>query len=233
MPALSRRDFVGATAASAAGLLLPALRARPARAANAREIELRAATGRARLVPEPWGESDVWCYEGAVPGPEIRIRQGERLRLEVENGLAEETTVHWHGLRVPNEMDGAPVGGTLVAPGETFDYVFPLLDEGTFWYHPHWNTAEQVERGLYGQLVVREPAVPEARERFLLLDDVDRDDDGAIVIEPTDDDLAHGRSGDTILVNGQVTPTLDVPANGLERWHLTNASNGRYFALRP
>ncbi|MEQ9324962.1 MAG: multicopper oxidase family protein [Polyangiaceae bacterium] len=198
------------------------------------EVTLRATAGEIELdgvVTPIWGYADGDALP-TFPGPMIVAEPGELLVVHFDNGLDDGTTVHFHGPRLPNEMDGAPVGGTLVAPGETFDYVFPLLDEGTFWYHPHWNTAEQVERGLYGQLVVREPAVTEARELFLFLDDVDRDDDGAIVIEPTDDDLAHGRSGDTILVNGQVTPTLDVPANGLERWHLTNASNGRYFALR-
>src|SRR3546814_3696839 len=71
-------------------------------------MRLRAAPGRTRLVPEPHGETPAWCYNGQVPGPEIRVRQGDRLRVHVENSLEEETTVHWHGLRVPNAMDGVP-----------------------------------------------------------------------------------------------------------------------------
>ncbi|HHH27225.1 MAG TPA: multicopper oxidase family protein [Polyangiaceae bacterium] len=198
------------------------------------EVTLRATPGEVVLdgVMTPiWGYADGPAPP-TLPGPMIVADPGDLLVVHFDNALDDGTTVHFHGPRLPNEMDGAPVGGTLVAPGESFDYVFPLLDAGTFWYHPHWNTAEQVERGLYGQLVVREPAVPAARERFFLLDDVDRDEAGAIVVAPGADDLAHGRTGDTILVNGRITPTLDVPANGLERWHLTNASNGRYFALR-
>jgi FtsP/CotA-like multicopper oxidase with cupredoxin domain len=179
----------------------------------------------------------VWAYadgdgEPTVPGPMIVADRGDLLRVRFDNRLDDATTVHFHGPRLPNEMDGAPVGGALVLPGESFDYVFPLQDAGTFWYHPHWSTAEQVERGLYGQLVVREPSVDAASERFFVLDDVDFDEAGQIELAPSQDDLDHGRHGATILVNGRVTPRLDVARRGLERWHFTNAANGRYFALR-
>ncbi|MGR3746384.1 MAG: multicopper oxidase family protein [Pseudooceanicola nanhaiensis] len=235
MPALSRRDFVGATAASAAGLLLPALRARPARAANAREIELRAATGRARLVPEPWGESDVWCYEGAVPGPEIRIRQGERLRLEVENGLAEETTVHWHGLRVPNEMDGVPhLTQAPITPGSRFIYEFDAIDAGTFWYHPHQRSFEQVGRGLYGALIIEEANPPRVdREMVWVLDDWRLTGEASIA----DDfggfhDMSHaGRLGNTVTINGRVPDIVPVRTGERIRLRLINAANARIFAL--
>src|SRR3546814_4138103 len=94
--------------------------------------------GRAPLVGGEYPETAVWSYNGTVPGPEIRVRQGERLQVAVENRLDEETTVHWHGMRVPNAMDGVPhLTQKPVAPGETFHYEFECPDAGTFWYHPH------------------------------------------------------------------------------------------------
>ncbi|MGH6947871.1 MAG: multicopper oxidase domain-containing protein, partial [Kiloniellales bacterium] len=123
----------------------------------ATELRLTAATGRARLVPSPHPETAVWSYDGLVPGPEIRVRQGERLRVVVENRLDEETTVHWHGVRVPNPMDGVPhLTQKPIAPGESFVYEFDCPDAGTFWYHPHQRSFVQVGRGLYGPLIVEE-----------------------------------------------------------------------------
>ena len=87
----------------------------------------------------------------------MRVRQGERLRITVENRLAEETTVHWHGLRVPNAMDGVPhLTQPPIAPGASFVYEFDVPDAGTYWYHPHQRSFEQVGRGLYGPLIVEE-----------------------------------------------------------------------------
>jgi FtsP/CotA-like multicopper oxidase with cupredoxin domain len=104
--------------------------------------------------------TEVWGYDG-VPGPVLRARQGERLRVPVVNGLPEPTTVHWHGLRVDNAMDGvAWLTQPPIAPGETFTYELALKDAGTFWYHPHANSAEQVGRGLYGALIVEEIPSP-------------------------------------------------------------------------
>ena len=120
-------------------------------------MRLQAAPASVRLVPVPYGETAVWCYGGSVPGPEIRVRQGDRLRVVLANGLEEDTTVHWHGLRLPNAMDGVPlVTQPSVRPGETFTYEFDAVDAGTFWYHPHSNSIEQVARGLYGVLVIEE-----------------------------------------------------------------------------
>src|SRR5690606_8705650 len=102
----------------------------------------------------------VWAY-GSVPGPVLRARQGERLRVEVVNRLDRPTTVHWHGLRVSNAMDGVPhLTQAPIAPGATFVYEFDLPDAGTYWYHPHQDSAEQIGRGLYGALIVDEHDPP-------------------------------------------------------------------------
>jgi FtsP/CotA-like multicopper oxidase with cupredoxin domain len=122
------------------------------------EKTLVAAEGRVRITPEPYPQTGVWCFDGSVPGPEIRLRQGERLQVTAENRLSQDTTVHWHGVRVPNAMDGAPyVTQPPIHPEESFTYQFIVPDAGTYWYHPHAHSAEQVGRGLMGVLIVEEP----------------------------------------------------------------------------
>jgi FtsP/CotA-like multicopper oxidase with cupredoxin domain len=141
-PTCTRRSFVAGGLALAAGGGLYARR--PATAAPAREFSLVAAPKRVAIVGGNYPETDVWCYGGTVPGPEIRVRQGERLRVRVDNRLPEATTVHWHGLRVPNAMDGVPhLTQKPIAPGETFTYEFDRVDAGTFWYHPHQRSADR------------------------------------------------------------------------------------------
>ncbi|MGE3147285.1 MAG: multicopper oxidase domain-containing protein, partial [Pseudorhodoplanes sp.] len=162
-PHPSRREILSAVAGLAGAALLPrAVRGAPAM----REVTLVAAPARVALVEAPHPDTEVWAYNGVLPGPAIRVRQGERLRVRVENRLAEETTVHWHGLRVPNAMDGVPhLTQQPIAPGGSFLYEFDCPDAGTYWYHPHQRSHEQVGRGLAGALIVEEATPP----------DVDRD----------------------------------------------------------
>jgi FtsP/CotA-like multicopper oxidase with cupredoxin domain len=207
----------------------------PARAAGVREFSLRAAPGRARLVPEPHGETPAWCYNETVPGPEIRVRQGERLRITVENGLAEETTVHWHGLRVPNAMDGVPhLNQPPIAPGGTFVYEFDAVDAGTFWYHPHQRSFEQVGRGLYGPLIVEEPEPPKVdRELVWVLDDWRLTKSAEISNDfGNGHDMSHnGRIGNTVTINGRVPDARPVRSGERIRLRLINAANARIFSL--
>jgi FtsP/CotA-like multicopper oxidase with cupredoxin domain len=228
--ALSRRTFLAGSAAAGAALPL-----RHAWADGPQAFDLRAAPGRVRLVPEPWGQSDVWCYGGTVPGPEIRVRQGDRLRIAVENALIEEITVHWHGLRVPNAMDGVPhLTQAPIAPGESFTYEFDAVDAGTFWYHPHQRSSEQVGRGLYGALIIEEASPPRVdREMVWVLDDwrltqeaeIDDSFDGF-------HDKSHaGRLGNTVTINGRVPDAVPVRAGERIRLRLINAANARIFAL--
>src|SRR6185503_14462869 len=99
----------------------------------------------------------IWAYDGKAPGPELRVKRGEIMRVHVENRLSEDTTVHWHGVRLPNAMDGVPhLTQKPIAPGESFTYEFACPDAGTYWYHPHHNSDGQVGRGLYGALIVGE-----------------------------------------------------------------------------
>ena len=115
-------------------------------------------------------------FNGSIPGPLIEAEVGDTIRARLTNNLAEPTTIHWHGLRVPAAMDGTASVQPVVEPGESFDYEFTVPDAGTFWYHSHVNETEQLERGLYGPLVVRGPGEPTLdADRVLMLDDLKLD----------------------------------------------------------
>ena len=193
---LHRRSLLRAAAALAGGGLLPA-----AASSTPRELRLRAAPASARLIPGSERETAVWAYGGEVPGPVLRFRQGERVRIHFTNDLPQPTTVHWHGLRVPNGMDGVPgISQAPVPPGGAFVYEFDLEDAGTYWYHPHFRSAEQQDRGLHGALVVEERDPPPVdRDLVWLLDDWRLDREAAIVDDfDNRHDASHaGRLGNT------------------------------------
>ena len=176
----------------------------------------------------------VWAYNGQVPGPTLRVRVGDTLRVRFTNQLPQETTIHWHGVRVPNAMDGVPhATQPPVPPGGTFVYEFTLKDAGTFWFHPHVRSSEQVERGLYGLLIVEDKQPPPySREVTWILDDWLLGPDGQIVERfNTPHDLSHdGRWGNAITINGRTDTTLTVAAGERIRLRLLNASNGRIYA---
>src|SRR5262249_46333846 len=165
----SRRAFLAATGACSGMLALPDI----ARPVTPRDFVLTAAPARLPLVGPPHPETDVWCYDGQIPGPEIRVRQGDSVRVRVENRLSEPTTVHWHGVRLPNAMDGVPhLTQSPISPGETFTYEFACPDAGTFWYHPHQHSDVQIGRGLYGPLIVeRHDPLPIDRDITWVLGD--------------------------------------------------------------
>ena len=115
--------------------------------------------------------TDAYAYDGQVPGPEIRVTRGDRVKVTLVNKLDEPTTIHWHGVRVPAGMDGVPmVSQDPVPPGGTFVYEFVVPDAGTFFYHSHVNTDDQVDRGLYGPFIV-EPAEGAVPDAVVALDD--------------------------------------------------------------
>jgi FtsP/CotA-like multicopper oxidase with cupredoxin domain len=181
----------------------------------------------------------VWTYNGQLPGPYIHAKLGDRLIVHFKNSLPEATTIHWHGLRVPNAMDGTPgLSQKAVAPDKTFTYDLVLKDAGTYCYHPHVNSAAQVGWGLYGPIVVEDPADPKTLgdSLVLMLSDMSLDDAGQLL--PKDNGGAFGdlfgHEGNVLLVNGRVMPTLKVRAGKPQRWRIINAARSRYrsFALR-
>ena len=120
-------------------------------------------------------------FGGQVPGPLLEAEVGDTLVVELTDRLDQPTTIHWHGLRLPAPMDGTEAVQRAVEPGESFEYRFVLPDAATFWYHSHVNETEQVERGLYGGLVVRgseEPAVD--GEQVLIFDDLKRESNNKV-----------------------------------------------------
>jgi FtsP/CotA-like multicopper oxidase with cupredoxin domain len=170
-----------------------------------------------------------------VPGPEIHLRQGARLRVVVENRLPEDTTVHWHGVRVPNAMDGAPaVTEPSIQPGASFTYEFIVPDASTYWYHPHAHSAEQVGRGLMGAFIVEEPEpLPVDRDIVWVLGDWRLTQDAAIAggfDNPKEMSMA-GRVGNTVTINGQVPDCMSVRSGERVRLRLINAAPARIFGL--
>ena len=118
-----------------------------------REYELVAAPTRWEVLPGV--VADAYAYNNQTPGPEIRVTEGDTLRVTLRNELNEPTSIHWHGLHVPNSMDGVPpFTQEAVAPGASFTYEFQVSHAGTFMYHSHVDAAEQIDRGLYGPLIV-------------------------------------------------------------------------------
>ncbi|HEU6452178.1 MAG TPA: multicopper oxidase family protein, partial [Gemmatimonadaceae bacterium] len=181
---------------------------------------------------EPGRTTKAWGFNGRVPGPTLEARAGDVLEVHLANRLPEPTVIHWHGLRVPAAMDGTDMVQRPIAPGESFTYRFRLPDAGTFWYHSHMNETVQIERGLYGALVVHGENEPEIDgERVLVLDDVALDRQGAI--EPPGWWIEHhdGRQGATRLVNGHQEPALEMAAGQVERWRIVNAASARYVRL--
>lgn len=173
----TRRDFLvttGRLGLGAAGLA--ALDSRPhesVAAGGPRTIHLETRETMWELAPGK--KVKAMAYNGQVPGPEIRAREGERLRIVVKNSLSEPTTVHWHGVDVPNPMDGVPgVTQKPVQSGETFVYEFEARPAGTRWYHTHFDEHRQMDLGLAAPLII-EPTAKELmscdREVTLVLDD--------------------------------------------------------------
>ncbi len=197
------------------------------------DIDLEARVTSVEFAP---GERiDAWTYNGLLPGPLIRAHVGDRLIVHFTNSLPQPTTVHWHGLRVPANMDGVPEHSQAeVPPGGRFVYDFILPDAGLFWYHPHVQSAAQAGFGLYGALLVEDASdrLP-FPERVLVLSDIAIDKPG--VFESPDSGgsagMAFGREGNRLLVNGRERPTFTARAGAPERWRVVNAAKSRYFNL--
>jgi FtsP/CotA-like multicopper oxidase with cupredoxin domain len=154
----------------------------------------------------------------------------------VENALDAETTVHWHGIRLPNAMDGVPdLTQPLIEPGQSFQYEFTVPDAGTYWYHPHQRSYEQVGRGLYGALIVdeREP-IRVDRDVLWVLGDWRLERDASIRggFGNFMDSSHNGRVGNTVTINGRVPESFPVRAGERIRLRLVNAAAARVFGLR-
>ncbi|MBK8065634.1 MAG: multicopper oxidase family protein [Betaproteobacteria bacterium] len=241
MVAWTRRRFLQAGAAGlgaglGTGLVPPLMPLSAASAGAVREFTLVAQPGRAPVVGAPHPETAVWTYNGAFPGPLLRARQGETLRVNFVNRLPDPSTIHWHGIRLPNAMDGVPgLTQPPVPPGGEFRYEFRLPDAGTYWYHPHLDSSRQLGRGLYGALIVDEAAPPAFdRDVVWVLSDFVLGADASIAGGFGNMfDAAHaGRIGNTVMINGRVPAEVTLRPGERVRLRLVNAANARIFRLR-
>jgi len=184
----------------------------------------------------------VWTYNGGIPGSTIRGKLGDTLIVHFYNQLPEETTIHWHGMEVPANMDGSHIAQLPVPAGGYFRYEFKLLHASLFWYHPHIRTNVQVEKGLYGALLVEDPVanrelgLPET-EHILVLDDILLDPDGRVAepfpVDPLENAATqlNGREGNVLLVNGAADRLAKIRRGIPQRLRIVNTSNARFMRL--
>lgn len=232
----TRRDFLMGASALTLSPMLPKL---SLASGGDGLFDLTAEPRELSLVGDEGPLSPLWTYNGGLPGPEIRVQKGERVRVNFTNRLEEPTSVHWHGIRIENAMDGvAGLTQDPVMPGDSFTYDFLAPDAGTYWYHAHNRSWNQVARGLYGPLIIDEPQRPFDADHDLTL----MIDDWRLVGEGTLDvasigqlmDWSHGgRLGNYISVNGKLAQTLNLQRGEPYRLRLINAANARVFEFDP
>ena len=179
---------------------------------------------------------EAWGFNKQVPGPVLEANAGDTLSIKVTNNLDEPTMIHWHGIRIPAAMDGTGTVQKPIEPGETFEYRFVVPDAGTFWYHSHHNETVQMERGMYGALVVKDAADPVTdHERIFMIDDMKLDAENNFTKPgwsiPRIKETHDGRQGDTLLLNGKENLIINMNAGQQERWRFINSSSARYFNL--
>lgn len=176
----------------------------------------------------------LWTYNDSFPGPLLRVREGDRVRIDLTNRLGEPTNLHFHGLHISPDVDNpfleVPPGGSTA-----YEFTVPDGSAGTYWYHPHMHgrVARQLFAGLAGALIVEgsfddSPALGNAEEYVLVLKDVSLVDGAAAPHLPFD--WMNGKEGELRLVNGALRPVL-APQRSVIRLRLINASNARYYRL--
>ena len=229
---MDRRHFLQlSSAACLAGTVPQALMASPATGS----VSLTTKASTAKIVGSDFPATAVWGFNGQVPGVPLRVRRGDTLDAVVANELDVPTSVHWHGIRLPNAMDGVSgLTQKAILPGESFHYTFAPPDAGTYWYHSHTNAYEQVARGLYGSLIVEDDTPPTVdRDLIWMIDDWRLQKDASIQEDfGAGHDRSHaGRIGNVPTVNGRYQSKVSVRSGERIRLRLINAANARNFAL--
>jgi FtsP/CotA-like multicopper oxidase with cupredoxin domain len=174
------------------------------------------------------------AYNGSIPGPTLRVRQGARVSIEAINNGDLDTTVHWHGLRLDNRFDGTHLTQPPIPGGESFTYSLEFPDPGVFWYHPHIREDYGQDMGLYGNILV-DPAEadywpPVDREVVLTVDDICIEEGRVTPFSrTTTTHAAMGRYGNVMLVGGEEALALSVRRGEVTRFYLTCTANTRVF----
>lgn len=184
----------------------------------------------------------VFAYNGQVPGPEIRVKRGDRVIVHFKNELPEgyASTLHWHGIELNNQSDGTEHSQAAVHTGETYVYDFIAPRAGVFWYHPHVRGAEKVAAGLYAPLIVTQPEEEQlvqvgklpSKDVTVVLSDLSVED-GALrdLNKISAMETMNGTEGNVLLVNGKEFPRLSLQQGEGIRLRLINASIARYYRL--
>src|ERR687891_925004 len=174
------------------------------------------------------------AYNGSIPGPTLKVAEGSRVVVNVDNHGDLEATVHWHGLRLDYRYDGTHETQKPIGVGERFEYRLEFPDPGAYWYHPHIRQDYGQEMGLYGNVLVV-PADPDYwpaahRELMVTLDDVLIEDGRVAPFDPRHTTYsAMGRFGNVILINGEPEMQLSARRGEVVRFYLTNTANTRVF----
>lgn len=173
-------------------------------------------------------------FNGSYPSPLVELREGQRVRITLDNLLREDTTIHWHGLAVPAEQDGNPMDPVHAGERRTYEFTVPAGSAATYWYHPHPHdrTATQVASGLAGPLIVRAGDDPLAHvpEVTMMVTAVRLDVGGAISANDAID-WTVGRQRETLLVNGGRLPLHTVAPGATQRWRILNVTSARHLRL--
>ena len=224
---ISRRKFIQSSLAISALTVLPACSMkRSVDEKGGYVYDLTAEPSTAEIVPG--FTTNVLGFNGQIPAPTIRCRQGDKVTIRFTNKLSEPTTIHWHGLRIPIEMDGVPfLSQPPIMPGETFVYEFTPPDAGTFWYHPHMNSVKQLGMGLVGLIVVEESTpVQFDEEHALMLKHWHLDKQGQwkdLMIPRLSARM--GTPGEWSSVNGVHEPTYQLKQHATTRLRIANVDN--------
>ena len=162
----------------------------------------------------------AYTYNGTIPGPVLRGSVGDTFRVTLVNSLPIATTIHWHGLPVPNGMDGVPgLTSPVIRPGESFTYVFEVSAAGTYWYHPHADSSAQIARGLYGMLIVDQPLDAPAYDQEVLVIIGEHGAGGM---------MTGGMGAGLLLINGKTAPAIPdvhVPMGTRVLFRIVNTGN--------
>ena len=183
------------------------------------------------------GNFRMLSYNGSIPGPTLRVKQGSEILVNVTNGTEMDTTVHWHGLRLENRYDGVPHDTQApIPPGGRYTHRLTFPDAGLFWYHPHMREDYAQEMGLYGNVIV-DPTEPDYwppvdREIVLTLDDILIEGGEIAPFDPHHATFtAMGRFGNVLLIGGETSQEVEIRRGEVVRLGLTNTANTRVFKV--
>jgi FtsP/CotA-like multicopper oxidase with cupredoxin domain len=184
----------------------------------------------------------LYNYNKSFPGPLIEAKKGDTLIVHFFNDICEPTTITWHGLLTPANMDGSQISSFPIMPGDSFDYEFPLLNSGLFWYHSDINSREQVQKGLYGVILVKDYdedscySLPE-NEKVLAFSDLNLNSSNQVDIEFSSNQCErisqqiNGIVGNVLLTNGVFEGCIDLAKNEPIRLYLVNCATDRFMKI--